>query len=474
MSNIEFSVIIPFYNSELYLSDAIESIINQTLNFDDQIQLILIDDGSNDNSLNIAKDYVKRYPENIEIYSQEHKGVGSARNLALEHISGNYICFLDSDDKLSNNTLKNVKDAFLQYDTDVVAVPVAFFGRIARDPKKFSLTGVIDLEKHPDRYLASCSSSFFKKSAIGNNKFDENLVCSEENVFLNKILLKSNKYVYIDNSVYYYRRRLNYTAIRDNILLKKEYYNFRIKNYFIELIDFAKSIHGRVPDFINFLIFKHFQDILLNKDILDVIDNNDVLDIFKDLKYILSNVDVDLLYKIPIDKHLIGFLIAVKNDDIVEENIKLNKPSNSVKIKNYDSNFMLLSHNDVIDDLGRENIFLDFVTLRDNVLSFSGYIKTCFNKNNIEIFAFKEYSNGKHEEYFATYFDYPTRHIQKILSLDWSFFCNFDLDIPIKDKKEISSIKLKLHYHHNNEVITYNPNIFLGNFAIFLMKAIIM
>ena len=449
MSNIEFSVIIPFYNSELYLADAIESIINQTLNFNELVQIILIDDGSSDNSLKIAKNYVKNYPENIELYSQKHKGVGSARNLALEYISGNYICFLDSDDKLSENTLKNVKEAFLQYDTDVVAVPVAFFERIATEPKKFSLTGVIDLENHPDRYLASCSSSFFKKSAIGNNKFDENLLCSEENLFLNKILLKSNKYAYINNSIYYYRRRSNYTAIRDNILLKKEYYNFRIKNYFIELIDFAKSIHGRVPDFINFLIFKHLQDILLNNDILDVLDKDDVLDIFKDLKYILSNVNVDLLYKIPIDKQLIGFLIAVKNEDIVDENIKLNKPSIRLQIKNDNSNLILLSHKNVIDDLGKEDILLDFVTLRDNVLSFSGYIKTCFNKNNIEIFALKEYSNGKHEEYFATYFDYPTRHIQKILSLDWGFVCNFDLEIPIKDKKEISSIKLNLHYHHN-------------------------
>ena len=93
MSNIEFSVIIPFYNSELYLADAIESIINQTLNFNELVQIILIDDGSSDNSLKIAKNYVKNYPENIELYSQKHKGVGSARNLALEYISGNYICF---------------------------------------------------------------------------------------------------------------------------------------------------------------------------------------------------------------------------------------------------------------------------------------------------------------------------------------------------------------------------------------------
>lgn len=461
----EFSVIIPFYNSELYLADAIDSIINQTLDFKNHIQLILIDDGSNDESVNIAKEYVQNFPENIILFSQENKGVANSRNLALEYATGKYVCFLDSDDKLSENTLKNVVDAFLQYDVDVVAIPVSFFERVSTEPSKFSLTGVIDLNQHPERYLASCSSSFFKKDSIGDLKFDEDLICSEENIFLNKILLKSNKYAYIDNSIYYYRRRSNYTAIRDNINLKKEYYNPRIKNYFIELINFAKDKYGFVPDFINYLIIKHFEDILLNQNISELLQKDEILDIFNDLEYILSFIGIDLLRKIPIDKELIGFLIAVKNKDIDSENIKYNKPSNKIQIKNENENLLLVSKSEIIADLSKDLIFLDFATLRDGVLSFSGYFKTSFNKENLEVFAIKEYSNGNNEVYNGSYYNYPTRSTQQILTFDWGYVYNFDLFVPISDKNENSSIKLKINYNYGNKTITKEPEVIFRQFC---------
>ena len=107
-----FSIITAFYNTELYLAECIDSVINQSLDFKKNVQLILVDDGSSDDSTEIALKYRDLYPENIILLSQENKGPSSARNLGLEYATGKYVNFLDSDDKLELNALENVLTFF--------------------------------------------------------------------------------------------------------------------------------------------------------------------------------------------------------------------------------------------------------------------------------------------------------------------------------------------------------------------------
>ena len=87
----DFSVIMAVYNVERYLGESIDSLIDQSLSFEDNIQLILVNDGSTDGSLKVAEDYQKRYPNNIILLSKENGGVSSARNLGLKHATGKYI-----------------------------------------------------------------------------------------------------------------------------------------------------------------------------------------------------------------------------------------------------------------------------------------------------------------------------------------------------------------------------------------------
>ena len=93
-----FSIIIPIYNRELYLEECIDTVINQTIGFEN-IQLILIDDGSVDNSEAICLSYKNKYPDNIVYEKKENGGVSSARNAGYKYIEGKYVTFLDSDDK---------------------------------------------------------------------------------------------------------------------------------------------------------------------------------------------------------------------------------------------------------------------------------------------------------------------------------------------------------------------------------------
>ena len=104
----------PVYNCEEYLTESIESILNQS--FDD-FEFICIDDGSTDNSLQILQDYAKK-DDRIRVFHQDNKGGGTARNFALTKASGKYLLFIDSDDILYSNALKETYDVIEQKNVD--------------------------------------------------------------------------------------------------------------------------------------------------------------------------------------------------------------------------------------------------------------------------------------------------------------------------------------------------------------------
>ncbi|MGD1871437.1 MAG: glycosyltransferase family 2 protein [Mastigocoleus sp.] len=88
------SVIVPAYNAEAFISRTLESILSQTYK---NIEVIIVDDGSQDNTVNIVKNFIKR-DQRIRLLQQENSGVASARNLAIAHACGEYIAPIDADD----------------------------------------------------------------------------------------------------------------------------------------------------------------------------------------------------------------------------------------------------------------------------------------------------------------------------------------------------------------------------------------
>lgn len=123
------SVVTAVYNVEEYLQEMIESVIAQTIGFEN-IQLILIDDGSQDNSGQICDQYALQYPENIIVIHKENGGVSSARNEGLRYVKGEYINFTDADDMLENNVLE-LMFAYLKENEekiDLVAIPLKLLG----------------------------------------------------------------------------------------------------------------------------------------------------------------------------------------------------------------------------------------------------------------------------------------------------------------------------------------------------------
>ena len=98
----------PVYNVESYLAEAVDSVINQTLPFVENTEIILINDGSPDGSHDICTAYQQRFPDNIRYYQQENRGVSATRNRGISMARGKYLGFLDPDDLYAEDTLKSV------------------------------------------------------------------------------------------------------------------------------------------------------------------------------------------------------------------------------------------------------------------------------------------------------------------------------------------------------------------------------
>lgn len=111
------SVIVPFYNVEEYIEKCIKSLVNQTLN---DIEIILVNDGSQDNSINIAKKYAAEYPSKIIYLEKENGGLGDARNYGIPFANGKYIAFVDSDDYVEKDMYEEMIKKAETEDSDMV------------------------------------------------------------------------------------------------------------------------------------------------------------------------------------------------------------------------------------------------------------------------------------------------------------------------------------------------------------------
>ena len=176
--SFKFSIIIPIYNTARFLKETVDRVINQSIDFKENIELIFVDDGSTDNSKEICLEYCDEYPSNIKYLYQNHVGQSKARNLGLKEATGDIITFLDSDDKFKLNCLAEVNSFFKNNDIDFLTIPMFFFdGRHGKHHlnDKFAENRIVDPFDDISFIQTSVPSCFFKKSIIENVKFNEEL-----------------------------------------------------------------------------------------------------------------------------------------------------------------------------------------------------------------------------------------------------------------------------------------------------------
>lgn len=202
------SVIIPIYNVEKYLQKCLDSVVNQTYK---NTEIILVNDGSTDNSEEIAKEYEKKY-ENIKYFKKENGGLSDARNFGIQKATGDYICFVDSDDYISEDLFSNL-ERYLENDYDMIKYKVI---KVDKDYKEVErVQGPIFKEKTgeeafnilygEDVMLQPAWLYLYKTSFWKENKFEYPVGKIHEDFARTAlILLKAKKVVSVDFYGYYY------------------------------------------------------------------------------------------------------------------------------------------------------------------------------------------------------------------------------------------------------------------------------
>ena len=115
--NKKVSIIVPVYNASEYLSRSIKSLINQSY---ENLEIILIDDCSTDNSKEIIKKYALKDTRIKPFYSEVNQGVSKTRNIGLKSLSGDYVFFMDSDDSINKDTIKIMVEKAVKYNADIL------------------------------------------------------------------------------------------------------------------------------------------------------------------------------------------------------------------------------------------------------------------------------------------------------------------------------------------------------------------
>ncbi|RAP54325.1 MAG: hypothetical protein BZ137_02805, partial [Methanosphaera sp. rholeuAM130] len=451
----KFSIIIAVYNVEDYLRECIDSVVNQSLDFKENVQLILVDDGSSDNSLDIAEEYGKRYPENIVVLSQINQGQSTARNNGLKHAKGKYVNFLDSDDYLSANTLEVVYDFFEKHfnEVDVVAIPMMLFERVNMPHRlnaKFETTRVVNLEDEPNNPQLSSSSAFIKHESIKNYRFSTKLVNLEDALIINKIFMDKKRYGVVSNVEYFYRQRIDATSTVDLMKENKRYFTQRLTNFYVELADYCYEKEGSIPKFIQYL-FAYDLQWLLKVDTLEVFDDEEELNEFWEvLNQVLDYINVDVICD---NRYM--------EDDVRSFFVYLKNGSSKIT-KKQDNDIIISSQGQVLDELSKHYLYFDIVELNDGYMNFSGNLESCFPNEFISINLVRV-EDGQSEVIGANYVEYnnPKRMTRKFLDTDWIYSYNFD--VSIKEPSNNTTLSFEIEYDDGDFKNKTSPHISFRN-----------
>ena len=210
MDNKKITVIIPMYNTEEYIERCIKSAINQTYK---NLEIIIVNDGSTDNSLQICE-RLKKEDDRIKIINQENKGVSGARNTGLEAATGEYIGFIDSDDFLEENMYEKLMGYIEEYDADLASARAYMIDRngiLEVSHYNNYVDSFVDeksiLKSYVDGFLTiAVWDKLFKREVIGNVRFDSTVFC-EDAKFVLDVCSKVNKVVCTSERLYNHLRR---------------------------------------------------------------------------------------------------------------------------------------------------------------------------------------------------------------------------------------------------------------------------
>ena len=252
MNECKLSIIVPVYGVEKYIDKCLNSLVKQSLK---EIEIIVVNDGTKDNSQKIIDKYVKKYPDKIKSYIKENGGQGSARNYGLKKATGEYIGYVDSDDFVEKDMYKKLYNKAKENNYDIV---VCGNYNVSEDYQNKNIDTFIN------NYNTDLENIFFGKMAVWNKIYKRDILIKnklefkekvwyEDLAFTLKAIMNSNTFAFIDEPIYDYLIREGSTMNNSNVQR-----NLEILDAFNDILSYIK--HNKKEEYfskIEFLAIDH-------------------------------------------------------------------------------------------------------------------------------------------------------------------------------------------------------------------------
>lgn len=316
-SKNKFSVVSAVYNVSRYLNAYFESLINQTINFQDHIELILIDDGSTDSSASVIREWASRYPGNIRYLCQENAGQGAARNFGLKYARHDWVTFIDPDDFVSLDYFEKADEGITAANSQgkplkLVSSNYIFYNEDRREysdthPLRFRfakgdcILPVLSPGKH---IQLSVNSVLFKRAILLEQGLAFNPKVKpafEDSLFVNSYLLQLSDgfMAFLSSSKYFYRKRSDGSSTLDTGWQHPGRYSDQLSLGSLSLIDESIERHGHVKEFIQRVVLYdlswHFKKIINNESRLSHLPEASIAKYRDLLVKIMESVSVETI-----------------------------------------------------------------------------------------------------------------------------------------------------------------------------------
>jgi glycosyltransferase involved in cell wall biosynthesis len=363
----KISIIIPVFNVENYIKDALESVIRQTIGFKN-LEVIMVDDCSTDKSGEIIDHYANKYENFIAIHSSQNSGfAGTPRNIGMEKATSDFIMFLDADDIYKEDICEVYYNKIISEDVDIVSgsYNLLEYGKLTKicfDSKGFKNVDIVNVDSIDDninllRLPPMMWTKIFRKILIEENKikFTTDNPC-EDLVFVLNAFLSAKGIIFINNYEPYYYRIID-TSI--SFQFDQKHIMGNIKGYIHALKVFEK--YGRKQDFA--ITIKDHLGYLLEKILLSNLSKDEIMNVFKKSEpifecFIGNDLVPDKKDSIPFFKRLVNkqFEEALSVVEIQRKLIKSSKKLISIIIPVFNvENYIT----DALESIVRQTIGLE-------------------------------------------------------------------------------------------------------------------
>lgn len=331
----KYSVVTAAYGVESYIDDFFSSLIQQTIGFEESIEVVVVDDGSLDSTLEKAKVWASRYPGSIKVLTQNNSGPAEARNTGLKHISHDWVTFIDPDDFLAKNYFecvdreisRNLADGL---SIDMVSCRLTIFNEVngwvrhshALDKNFQRGNSVVDLRQDiHDELTLSAASAFFRRERIvdGLLSFPDVRPSFEDAMFIARYLQSgaTANQLFVSNANYFYRKRDSNNSLVDTAWSKKEKYSDQIRFGYLALLKQSISDYDQVPRWAQRTVFYdlvwHFKLFFNNHKNWALVPEDLRLRYFELLEEVFSYIDSEVIKEFELAKLTYFSKLAILN-----------------------------------------------------------------------------------------------------------------------------------------------------------------